>query len=200
MLVIAGYGIGSLPAAWVLTRLVTGRDLRQMGSGNVGVMNTAVSVARWAGLIVFLIEAGKGILAVWLARLVANQPQPVGAAVLAAVVGTRWPIWLKGAGGRGNTTGMAAVFVISWPTVVSAIGFWLLARLLSGSSFLATRLNLLAWPLFFGLATNSLWYLALGAALSLLFLHAQRRASDDHLLLKEQWPSLWAFLTGPRRR
>ena len=56
-ILIISYLIGSIPIAWFLTRLVTGKDLRQMGSGNVGVMNVAVSVHRWDGLLVFLGEA-----------------------------------------------------------------------------------------------------------------------------------------------
>ena len=45
-LTVIGYLIGSIPVAWIVAKLVTGQDLRQMGSGNVGVMNTALSVAR----------------------------------------------------------------------------------------------------------------------------------------------------------
>ena len=43
--VLVGYLIGSIPMAWIVTKLVTGRDLRDVGSGNVGVMNVALSVA-----------------------------------------------------------------------------------------------------------------------------------------------------------
>ncbi|MGD8807710.1 MAG: glycerol-3-phosphate acyltransferase, partial [Chloroflexota bacterium] len=62
------YLIGSIPQAWLIARLVTGKDLRQLGSGNLGVTNTALSVARWAGLLVFLGEGLKGIGAVLLMR------------------------------------------------------------------------------------------------------------------------------------
>jgi glycerol-3-phosphate acyltransferase PlsY len=60
------YLLGSIPVAWLLARWLTGHDLRRMGSGNVGVMNSALSVARWAGLLVFLTEIAKGLLAVTL--------------------------------------------------------------------------------------------------------------------------------------
>ncbi len=62
-LVLASYLIGSIPVAWILTKLVTGSDLRTLGSGNVGVMNTAASVARWAGALAFAGEAAKGAAA-----------------------------------------------------------------------------------------------------------------------------------------
>src|SRR3989337_1461429 len=91
LLALLGYLIGSVPMAWALTWASTGRDLRRLGSGNVGVMsatfiaprssrlrrlgsgnvgvmNVALSVGRWAGLIVFAGEAGKGVAAVAVAR------------------------------------------------------------------------------------------------------------------------------------
>ena len=65
---------------------------------------------------------------------------------------------------------------------------------------MATRLSLALWPCILGLITRSWPYALCGAALSLLYLSTQRRETDDHLLIKDRWPSLWAFLTGPRRK
>src|SRR3989304_5364078 len=81
-----GYPIGSVPMAWALTWAATGRDLRRLGSGNVGVMNVALSVGRWAGRIGFAGEAGKGGGA-------------VGGARGGGVVGVR------GGGGKGRARG-----------------------------------------------------------------------------------------------
>ncbi len=200
VLIAASYFIGSIPVAWLIAKLATGQDLRRMGSGNVGVMNTALSVARWAGLLVFLAEAAKGVLAVTLARsVVADGELAVGLAVLATVVGTRGSIWLRGAGGRGNTVGMTALLIISWLTFASALALWLLARLLARRSFTATRITLLLWPFTFGLVTQSWWSVLFGATFSLVFLSTHRRETDDHLLVKAWWPNLRAFLAAPRR-
>jgi glycerol-3-phosphate acyltransferase PlsY len=102
-LAIGGYLLGSIPLAWIAAKLVTGKDLRTLGSGNVGVMNVALSVTRWAGLLVFLGEIFKGVLAVYLAVQLAgcggslapllgsSECQlAVGVTVLATVIGTRW--------------------------------------------------------------------------------------------------------------
>lgn len=200
-LVLVSYLIGSIPVAWLVARAVTGEDLREMGSGNVGVMNTAVSVARWAGLLVFLTEAAKGALAVFLAhRWAGGGELAVGLAVLAAVVGTRWPVWLRGAGGRGNTTAMAALLIISWPTLVGTLALWLAARGITRSSFLATRVTFALWPVLFGVITRSMVLAVVGAAFSLVFLTTHRRGTDDHLLINERWSGLWDFLTAPRRQ
>lgn len=192
--------LGSIPIAWIVTRLVTGRDLRSLGSGNVGVMNVALSVTRWAGLLVFLGEVSKGLLAVTLARASNGSELAIGVTVLATVVGTRWMVWLGFAGGRGNTAGLAAVLLLSWQTLALGFILWGLVRLVSRSSFWATRLSLLAWPAIFGLLTESWIYLVFGLALSAIYLTTHQLVSDDHELIKQRWPSLWAFLTGPRRR
>lgn len=199
-LAVTGYLLGSMPIAWIVTRLVTGKDLRRLGSGNVGVMNVAFSVTRWAGLLVFLGEAAKGVLAVALARRVLDTELAVGATVLAAVIGTRWMIWLGFAGGRGNTAGLAAILMLSWPTLLLGFGLWGAVRLIGRSSFWATRISLLTWPFVFGALTRSWIYLLFGVGLSALYLTTHQTVSDDHSIIKQRWPSLWAFLAGPKRR
>lgn len=200
MLGAIGYLLGSIPVAWIVTRLVTGKDLRTLGSGNVGVMNVAISVTRWAGLVVFLGEAAKGFLAVLIAQSIVGTEIAIGVTVLATVIGTRWMVWLRFAGGRGNTVGLAAILMLSWLTLIIGLAIWFLVRLVSGSSFWATRLSLITWPFVFGALTRSIVYLVIGLLLSGIYLTTHQTVTDDHTLLKERWPSLWAFLTGPKRR
>ena len=206
-LALVGYLLGSIPLAWIVARLVTGKDLRTLGSGNVGVMNVALSVTRWAGLLVFLGELFKGVLAVYIAVAACGYPAgdslecqiAIGVTVLAAVVGTRWMVWLRFAGGRGNSVGLGAILVLSWQTLVIGFAIWVLVRLLSKSSFWATRISLITWPFVFGLLTSSWVFLLFGLALSGVYLTTHETVTDDHTLLKERWPSLWAFLIGPKR-
>jgi glycerol-3-phosphate acyltransferase PlsY len=194
------YFIGSIPVAWIVAKLVTGQDLRQMGSGNVGVMNVGISVARWAGVLVFLAEAAKAVLAITLARSWVGGDAAIGVAVLATFTGTRWPIWLRGAGGRGNTVAGTALFIISWVGALCIGALWLLVRLVTSSSFIATRVNLVAGPIIIGLLTRSWWYLLMGAVFSLLFMTAHQRETDDHLIIKKRWAGLRSFLAMPRRK
>ncbi len=212
-LAFAGYLLGSIPIAWIVAKLVTGKDLRTLGSGNVGVMNVALSVTRWAGLLVFLGELFKGVLAVYLAiqlaACVGSQALlfvsiecqlAIGVTVLATVIGTRWMVWLRLAGGRGNTVGLGAMLVLSWQTLAVGLSIWVLVRLISKSSFWATRFSLITWPFVFGLLTGSIVFLVFGLALSGVYLTTHETVTDDHTILKERWPSLWAFVIGPKRR
>jgi len=194
------YLLGSIPVAWLIGKLAGRGDIRRLGSGNAGVMNVALNVSRWAGLIVFLAEIAKGALTVLLAQRWQLSEVMTSLAVLVAVAGTRWSIWIRGSGGRGNTLGVAALLVLSWPSVAIGVVVWITARILTKSSYWATRCWLLSLPVSLGLATMSWWYAALGAGLGLFYLSEHKTSTDDHTILKETWPSLWAFLTAPRRR
>lgn len=196
----AAYLLGSIPVAWLLARWITGMDLRSLGSGNVGVMNTAHSVARWAGLLVFLSEIAKGLLAVLVPRLLEADAWVTSLTIVAVVIGTRWPIWLRFKGGRGNTTGMAACALLSFESLLVMLVCWISVRFWRKKSFTATRVTLLSLPFTIFLVTHSWWFTLTGLFLSLIYLNAQHADSDDHLLIQQHWSSFWNFLTSPPRR
>ena len=200
LIVFAGaYLIGSIPVAWIVTKLVTGKDLREVGSGNVGVMNVGLSVSRWAGLIVFLSEVAKGMLAVVLTQTLELGELAVYIAVLGVVIGTRWPVWLGFHGGRGNSAAIGALLLLSWPTLVIGMLAWLLIRVISRSSFWATRITFYIWPVIFGLLESSWIAFAFAFILVLIYRSTQRASTDDHLLIKERWPSFFHFVFSPPR-
>ena len=64
---VALYLVGSVPSAYILVRMVKGVDLREVGSKNVGALNTYHQIGAWAALLVLVADAGKGALA--LARI-----------------------------------------------------------------------------------------------------------------------------------
>jgi acyl phosphate:glycerol-3-phosphate acyltransferase len=188
------YLLGSFPTAWLITKIKTGKDLRQLGSGNVGVMNTAISVSRSAGLFVFLAEISKGVLAALLPQLANASEEILYGGVLALVVGARWPIWLRFKGGRGNTAGLSAVGLISPAALLAAASCWVLARLLLHNSFKATRAAMVVMPVVGGLVEQSWLFFLTLLGLSLIYLHAQKLGSDDHTRIKEEWSSFLRFL------
>ncbi len=200
LLLVAGYLLGSIPVAWLVAKWDTGKDLRTLGSGNVGVMNTALSVHRWAGLLVFAAEIGKGLAAVTMARTLDGSDHAVGVTALATIVGTRWPVWLRGQGGRGNTAAMAALLVISPAALVVVSLLYLAGRLVTRSNFVAMRISLVTLPAILGGIMQSWAWLLFGACFSLLFLSTHRVETDDHLLLKSRWRSFMGFWTAPPRR
>jgi glycerol-3-phosphate acyltransferase PlsY len=114
------YLLGSIPTAYIVTRLTTGRDIRQMGGGNVGGLNTYLEVGIGPALAVGIVDIGKGAaaaaIAFWLLDL---PPLFVMLAGLAAAIGHMWMVFLKFSGGKGMGTTFGALAVL-----MPVYGYW----------------------------------------------------------------------------
>ena len=111
-LVIA-YLLGSIPTAYIITRIIKGQDIRRLGGGNIGGLNTIKAVGKVPGIIVLVVDIGKGAAVVAIARWGLNVPPLfVMLAGLLAVVGHMWMVFLKFSGGRGMGSMLGAVVSI----------------------------------------------------------------------------------------
>ncbi|MEE9285097.1 MAG: glycerol-3-phosphate acyltransferase [Dehalococcoidia bacterium] len=107
---LSAYLVGSIPSAYLVTRLLKGCDIRNVGSGNPGALNVFRQVGPWAGLAVLAADGVKGA-AVVLAVVGLNLGDGViFAGALAVVVGHNWPVFFGFRGGKGA----AVVFGISF--------------------------------------------------------------------------------------
>ncbi len=118
-----GYLCGSIPFALLLTRS-RGVDLRDVGSRNVGAANVLRTAGVAPAVVVMLLDAGKGALAVVVARLLTDDVVMVMIAGLAAIIGHVYPPWLRFRGGKG-VAASAGVFVVLAPlaTAIAALAF-----------------------------------------------------------------------------
>ncbi|AQW61722.1 MULTISPECIES: glycerol-3-phosphate acyltransferase [Dehalococcoides] len=102
MSLLTGYLLGSIPSAYLVTRRLIGRDIRQMGGGNVGGLNTFREVGTGAGISVAFIDLVKGTLAVSVSYyLLTQNAQWVILTGFMAVIGHNWSVWLDFKGGKG---------------------------------------------------------------------------------------------------
>jgi len=119
--VVLGYLLGSIPTAYIAGRLVKGKDIRQMGDGNVGARNAFHQLGVKAGLGVFFIDVGKGMLAIALAQAVNISQLGVLLTGVAVVVGHNWPVFLGFRGGKGFSTSIGVLTaVITQPMLILA--------------------------------------------------------------------------------
>jgi glycerol-3-phosphate acyltransferase PlsY len=114
--VIAGYLIGSIPFALILTRR-WGADLRQVGSGNLGAANVMRASGLAAGILVAALDMAKGAASVCLASWIGDSVAAPAAAGLAAIIGHIYPVWLRFRGGKGVATA-SGVFSMLTPAAV----------------------------------------------------------------------------------
>src|SRR6266542_3037311 len=99
--VVVGYLLGAIPFAVLLTRWVSGIDVRRLGSGNPGAANVWRSVGPALGLAVLILDCAKGAAAVMIARIAGLDRDAQALAGLASMVGHVWPVWLRFRGGKG---------------------------------------------------------------------------------------------------
>jgi glycerol-3-phosphate acyltransferase PlsY len=98
---VLAYLLGGLPFGYWFVRLTSGRDIRTMGSGNIGATNVQRSMGTKAGLVVLFLDILKGFLAVWLAALWTHSNSvALALAVAAVMLGHCYPIFLRFKGGK----------------------------------------------------------------------------------------------------
>jgi len=109
VLVAAGYLAGSIPFGFILAKLVSGKDVRTEGSGNIGATNVARVVGKKLGVVVLLLDAGKGFVPVLVTAQLTHDTAAEGLVCLAALLGHCFPIWLWFRGGKGVATGLGVL-------------------------------------------------------------------------------------------
>lgn len=104
---LAAYLIGSIPAAYLLTRWFKGKDIRMVGSKNGGTTNVLLQAGRLPGLLTLIVDMAKGYCSVLLGGLSELSLLRFVAPAF-AIAGHNWPVWLRFRGGGGLATFMGA--------------------------------------------------------------------------------------------
>lgn len=162
------YLCGSIPFGLFIARARTGKDVRTLGSGNIGATNVARAAGKGAAVATLVLDAVKGLAPVLLAARFAKGAPPllVPACAVAAVLGHCFPVWLRFRGGKGVATGLGVSLALApWAALAGAvtwIAFYKLLRISSVGSLagVAVSLGVAAFtasrPAVYGLAAVSL--------------------------------------------
>lgn len=165
--IVISYLLGSIPSAYIAVRLIKGKDIRQMGGGNVGARNAFQQAGKGAGAAVGIFDVGKGAAAVAIAQWLLDVPlgaitiaqysldEPVTfvlLAGLAAITGHIWSIYLKFTGGNGlaTTIGVLAV-LMPWELLIT-LAITLILIVFTRNPVLSINIGLMSVPL-------STWFL-----------------------------------------
>ena len=158
------YLLGSIPFGLLLVRAAGLGDVRAIGSGNIGATNVMRTGNKKLGIATLLLDAGKGFLAVWIAKQYGLEDVWLYAVALTAVLGHVFPIWLKFKGGKGVATAFGVIFAIDAGLGVTLCIFWLIelliARMVSVAS-IGAFWSLLIAPLIAGNAEMLVFILLL---------------------------------------
>ncbi len=181
LVAVGGYLLGSIPFGVILTRLVTGEDVRSIGSGNIGATNVLRTGRKDLALATLLLDAGKGAAAYLIVQaLFPGVPALSAIAGGAAFLGHLFPVWLGFKGGTGVATFFGLLLAAHWPLGLLAAGTWILVALLFRISSLSALIAALAAPAYASLPIAALSLptpapirmLALGTAVLIWIRHA----------------------------
>ena len=143
---IISYLMGSIPFGFILTKIFLKKDIREIGSGNIGATNALRTGNKLIGYSTLLLDVMKAILPVLYVKI--NHPELIYIASLCAFLGHVFPIWLKFKGGKGVATYVGILFTIN-----ILLGFifcvtWLLIFLISKYSSLSSLIGSLTIPVY----------------------------------------------------
>ena len=143
---IISYLMGSIPFGFILTKIFLKKDIREIGSGNIGATNALRTGNKLIGYSTLLLDVIKAILPVLYVKI--NYPELIYIASLCAFLGHVFPVWLKFKGGKGVATYVGILFTIN-----ILLGFifcvsWLLVFLVSKYSSLSSLIGSLTIPLY----------------------------------------------------
>lgn len=179
------YLLGSIPFGMVITRAMGLGDLRQIGSGNIGATNVLRTGNRPAALATLLLDAGKGGMAVLIARAVVGE-DAAQLAALFSFLGHLFPIWLGFRGGKGVATFLGTLLALAWPVGLAACATWAVAAAVTRISSLSALV---------AAALSGLWLLVFdhGQLLILVFVLTV-------LVYIRHWPNLQRLKAGTEPR
>jgi glycerol-3-phosphate acyltransferase PlsY len=140
--ILIAYLLGAIPFGYLLTRFVTGKDVRSEGSGNIGATNVMRSAGRAAGIATLVLDMAKGYAAVWIAGWLTDGSSGwMADAALAVMVGHAFPIFLGFKGGKAVATFFGAFLCLTpIPALAAMIVFVItvtVTRYISAGSVLA---------------------------------------------------------------
>ena len=171
MLIVLAYLVGSLPSAVLVCNSMGIADPRQQGSGNPGASNVLRIGNRRAAAYTLMGDAGKGILAVLLARLLGQSLEVQSLCALAALIGHLLPVFTGFKGGKGVATGLGVSLALSWPLAVVQLALWGLIMACGRIASVASILTALLTPLRAWLITPSLFLFYTAISLIMLIRH-----------------------------
>ena len=149
---IFSYLIGSIPFGFLLTKILLKKDIRNIGSGNIGATNALRTGNKSIGYATLFLDITKAVIPIIYLKL--NFTDYIFVASLCIFLGHVFPIWLKFKGGKGVATYVGILFSINLSIGLIFVGVWFLTFLISKYSSLSSLFASLSIPIYLFFFTN----------------------------------------------
>ena len=161
IVIIISYFLGSIPFGLILSKLFLKKDIREIGSGNIGATNVLRSGNRIIGYLTLLLDILKAVIPVLYIKI--NYPDLIYISSLSVFLGHVFPLWLKFKGGKGVATYVGILFSMN---IIYGFVFcisWMLVFFFSKYSSLSSLVASLSIPvyLFFNKGEQTIFFIIL---------------------------------------
>jgi glycerol-3-phosphate acyltransferase PlsY len=184
-LIILGYLLGSIPNVYIMVKLFTGKDIRKIGSGNVGGLNAMRNVSLPIGVLGGLLDVAKGILAVFLAQKLGSHEIVPLLTGIAAVAGHNWPLYLNFTGGKGVGTTVGVMSMIKPMVLIPCLVGGILIALILREASIGAVAGFLVGTIYLWYTTKSIYFLIFGLILTLFTIVRFRKDLIRYLAKKK---------------
>ena len=145
LLIVGSYLIGSVPFGYILTKFFLSKDIRKIGSGNIGATNVLRTGNKILGYATLLLDVLKAVLPIIFIKI--NYPEYVFISALSVFIGHVFPVWLKFRGGKGVATYVGILCCINIYLGVSFGLVWLITFLIFKYSSLSSLIGSFSIPI-----------------------------------------------------
>ncbi len=143
---IVSYLMGSIPFGLILTKIFLNKDIREIGSGNIGATNALRTGNKLIGYSTLILDIAKAIIPVIIVKI--NYPDLIYIASLCAFLGHVFPIWLKFKGGKGVATYVGILFSINLLLGIIFTASWGIIFLIFRYSSLSSIIGSISIPIY----------------------------------------------------
>ena len=182
IIILISYLMGSIPFGLILTKIFLNKDIRKVGSGNIGATNVLRAGNKIVGYLTLILDVLKAIIPIIYIKF--NYPDLIYVSSLSVFLGHVFSIWLKFKGGKGVATYVGILFCINYFLGIIFIISWLIIFIISKFSSLGSILSSLVIPIYIFLNSdyNNEYFFVIMFVL-ILFTH---RENVKRLINKEE--------------
>ena len=180
--VLVSYLMGSIPFGYILTKIFLKKDIREIGSGNIGATNALRTGNKPIGYLTLTLDVLKAVIPVLFIKI--NYPDLIHVSALSLFIGHVFPIWMKFKGGKGVATYVGILFCLNLNLGVLFIFSWLIIFFISKYSSLGSILSSLIIPIF--IFFNSNYEIEYFFIIMFVFILYTHRENVKRLINKEE--------------
>ena len=172
LIILLSYLMGSIPFGFILTKILLKKDIREIGSGNIGATNVMRTGNKMIGYITLSLDILKAIIPLLIIKF--YYPEFLFISALSIFLGHVFPLWLKFKGGKGVATYVGMLFCINYILGFVFIICWLIIFIVSRYSSLSSLIASLTIPFYhFFIIDNNNYYFFIILFILIFFTHRE---------------------------